>query len=196
MGRAVVRTGTPDSEAGVNNEASGAFDRLYKKAFRLARLRAYQDLKNLMEAEDVAQDVGVLLWKDWQENPKAFEDPEYLRSWVVRKTRGKVSNFLRAKRRERLRDTEFAETLDRAQAAWSEPVHAAQTRVITRAQAEALERLSERRRTCYVMKMTKGMTIEAIAVELHISPSTVEKHIAFASRALDDAERPHLEDLA
>jgi len=180
----------------VDNESNGAFDKLFNKAFAIACHVAFIGVCDDMDAKDVAQVACLPLFKAWRARPQAFEDTEYLERWVWRRVRGEVSNFLRAKRRQLPRDTDYAESLERAQAGWSEPAHAALTRVIERARAEALEKLSEQRRLCYVMKFSRRMKRGEIAAALGISVKTVDNHIAFASRALEEAERPFLEDMA
>lgn len=50
---------------------------------------AYQKLKNVHDAEDVMQDVGVALMKG---NPP-FEDEEHLKAWIIRVTLNKCGNL-------------------------------------------------------------------------------------------------------
>lgn len=195
MGLAVERTGTPDSEARVDDESNAAFRPLYDKASEILRRWANSDLKDEMDAEEVAQDVCLLLFEEWEKNRLAFEDQEYLEKWLGKKLRGRVNNFLRAKRRRTRRDTRYAAP-DRPEPVWSDPVHAARVERIERAQAEAYANLSHQRRECFRMKYQLGMKRVDIAAKLKISVKTVDHHIAFASRAIQDAARPHTEDLA
>jgi RNA polymerase sigma factor (sigma-70 family) len=180
----------------VDDESNVAFSKLFNAAFEIACRLAFFAVRDDMDAQDVAQVACLPLFKNWKARPQAFADADYLEGWVRKKVRGAASNFLRGKRRQLPRDTDYAETLKRAQAGWSEPAHAAHTRIVEQARAEALEKLSEQRRLCYVMKFTRRMKRGAIAAALGISVKTVDNHIAFASRALEEAERPFLEDMA
>src|SRR6266498_6033807 len=83
-----------------------AFTLHHRAVFRTARAV----LRDAALAEDVTQEVFLRLYR----NPRATEDAEFLRPWLLRVTLNVARNTIRGQNRAVARDTNYQKTSDTA----------------------------------------------------------------------------------
>ncbi|MEP4197470.1 MAG: sigma-70 family RNA polymerase sigma factor [Aliishimia sp.] len=143
-------------------------------------MQATRMLGNRTEAEDVAQDTLLRLWRvapKWKADGGAS-----LRSWCYG-----VARNLCIDRMRRYGGTRSTVPLDDINAP-EDPTPGAEARLQTQSRAralqDALQELPERQRQAVVLRHIEGMTNPEIAEQLDISVEAVESLVARGKRAL------------
>ena len=159
------------------------------EAFRIFFNQYYQSvknfangmLKNIDEADDVAQNVFMKIWL----NRRSLSAERSLDSYVFTIARNEIYDSFRktsAHTRYRLQATAPTRILD-IESSFD-------TKEIRRILQETIEKMPEKRREIFKMSRQQYLSNEEIADRLHISKRTVEKHISLALKtiraALDD----------
>lgn len=128
-------------------------------------------------AEDVLQEVFVKIWV----GREGMKDVECFSAWLFRLAKNKTINGLRRVSLETSILAEIGFTTDRQVNNTSETLDFLDTR---KALQEAMEQLPPRQKLVYRLRWEQGLKSREIARHLNISPLTVKKHIAEASRSI------------
>ncbi len=141
--------------------------------------RVYHQARRMLgdqsEAEDVAQDAMMRLWRmapDWEQGGAKVT------TWLYRVTANLCTDRLRKRRSTGLDDVEEP----------ADPAPGAEQRLQTRARADALQQaldsLPERQRQAVVLRHIEGLSNPEIAEIMEISTEAVESLTARGKRAL------------
>lgn len=162
----ILRIGTGDR---------AAFEEFYTKFGGIIYSTAYRVLNDIRDAEDVAQEVFVMIWEKSSMYDPARGKPL---TWAVTMTRNKAIDRLRSlQRRFRLRDELEEEsksedtTLDRA------PIDEVETTERGEMIRSAVMKLSKEQRQVIEMAYFSGLTQNEIAEELKEPLGTVKARI-------------------
>lgn len=155
------------------------FERIFKKEFPRVKAFAMKILKSETDAEDIAQDVFLTLWK----NPAIWENGDLSAGFLFVMTKNKVFNFLRHKNIEyshffngNIQDI-LADTGDSV----SNEIYAREIRMLI---TLAVDNMPEQRRKVFTMSRLSGMTYIEIAEKLGLSVRTVERHAYLALKEI------------
>ncbi|MDZ7906751.1 MAG: RNA polymerase sigma factor [Cypionkella sp.] len=133
------------------------------------------------EAEDIAQEVMLRLWRvapNWRSGEAQIS------TWAYRVAINLCTDRLRARKRRKLDALDsVAEPEDGAMATVDKMIEADRQSALT----AALEALPERQRTAVVLRHIEGMTNPEIAAVLQVGVEAVESLIARGKRALSAA---------
>ncbi len=149
--------------------------------------QATRMLANPTEAEDVAQDAMMRLWKiapDWR------QDEAQISTWLYRVVANLCTDRLR-RRRGGLSLDQVAEPLDSAPSVTA----AMQTRARMAALSDALAQLPERQAQAVALRHLEGLSNPDIAQIMDISVRSVESLTARGKRALADLMAGRKEEL-
>lgn len=154
------------------------FEQLFILAFPKVKAFALKLLGNEDDAEDIAQDVFVMLWN----NAALWEDDGLRDAYLYATTRNSVFDLLRHRVVERaFRQSEKSKTAPLAAPDFQDELYAEELELAVKL---ALDNMPEQRRRVFVMSRQQGMTHQKIADELGISVRTVEHHVYLALREL------------
>ncbi|MFK7881279.1 RNA polymerase sigma factor [Roseobacter sp.] len=145
--------------------------RLLPRVFKQAR----HMLGDVMEAEDVAQDAMIRLWRmapDWRSGEAQIT------TWLFRVTSNLCTDRLRKRRGVGL--DEIAEPADPSKSVTQQ----IQDRTRGNALQSALDQLPDRQRQAVVLRHIEGLPNPEIAEVMEISPRAVESLTARGKRAL------------
>jgi RNA polymerase sigma-70 factor (family 1) len=126
-------------------------------------------------AEDLVQDVFWRVWRRWRQ----LETGDNLRAYLYTATRTRALDHIAS-------DAADAKRRGRYESDSTPPDDISQLTAeqISAAIQAVLEALPPRQREVAVLRLHHQMSTAVIAARLHISPRTVEVHIARATRAL------------
>ena len=155
----------------------GAFRILYdtyrdKLFFYVLRITASQQM-----AEDVLQEVFVKIWV----GRESMKQVQCFSAWLFRVAKNKTLNGLRRLSLETLILAEVASNTDRQVNHTAETVDFLDTK---KALHDAMEQLPPQQKLVYRLRWEQGLKSREIAMQLNISPLTVKKHMANASRSI------------
>jgi len=154
------------------------FEQIFILAFPKVKAFALKLLGNKDDAEDIAQDVFVMLWN----NARLWENGNLRDAYLYTTTRNSVLDLLRHRtvvRTYEEREKSFTASLTAPD--FQDDLYAEELELIVKL---ALDTMPEQRRRVFVMSRQGGMTNSKIAEELGISVRTVEHHIYLALREL------------
>ncbi len=148
------------------------YDRVYGILFRLVGNRA--------EAEDLAQEVFLKLYR----RPPEVRGEASLTGWLYRVATNQGYNHLRGRKRRRQRDVQLAPGADPSEGlAWHEdPVRAAEAAEAAALVRATLSRLSERQVRLLVLRQM-GLSYAELAEACAVAPGSVGQLLARAVRA-------------
>ncbi|MDD2246920.1 MAG: RNA polymerase sigma-70 factor [Proteiniphilum sp.] len=154
------------------------FEEFFMCHFPKVKNFAWKLLKSEHDAEDIAQEIFLKLWKTpglWSDNPKALD------SYLYKMTKNKVIDLIRQRYSEpgHATDTFYDAGLPEAAVAGSTlpDIYYKETGLIIRL---SLEQMPAQRRRIFEMSRFAGMSNRQIAEELGLSVRTVEHHIYLA----------------
>lgn len=164
--------------AGHNEQA---FRAIYDKYVDILYRCAYKRLPENHLAEDIVQEVFIVLYRKRADLTQVDNLEKYLLGCLQKFILQKVRNFLlheshHLKIRSRLPQMELQQDLY-------------DYKLLETRFHEALNRLTERTRQIFIMKRIEKMTNKQIAERLGISVNAVEKHMGKALHALKDEFR-------
>lgn len=128
-------------------------------------------------AEDVLQEVFVKIWTD----RKNMQHIRCFSPWLFRVAKNKTINGLRRLSLETLILAEIAANTDKQANNTTETIDFLDTR---KALHHAMQQLPPQQKLVYRLRWEQGLKSGEIARQLNISPLTVKKHIANASRSI------------
>ncbi|MGB7449355.1 MAG: RNA polymerase sigma factor [Ornithinimicrobium sp.] len=150
--------------------------------FRLA----YRLMSDRGEAQDVVQDVLVLVWRQLP----SLSDPRAFRSWVYQITTRRCLNLLRNRTRQRTElarsepGAAHAELDGRAAPQAHDPAGVTQARALHEALDDALATLPPEQRACWVLHHLHDLTYPEISYAIGAPISTIRGRIARARQNL------------
>lgn len=160
-----------------------AFERLFRAWYPRMVRHARHLVGDTDLAEEVAQEVFVVLWRRRGSLPKAGALPGYLH----RAVRNRSLNTLRGPRRAALED----DSAPGLAVAASAP-HDLEEQELVTVVADAIAALPARTAEVFLLSRDQGLTYTEIAATLEISVKTVETLMGRALRTLRDTLRPRL----
>lgn len=157
------------------------FEKIFRTQFSAVKHFIFTLLKSEEDAEDIAQDVFVKLWTNYE----TWKDNDGKDGYIYAVARNLTLDFIRHKRLEdNYRDEQIQEYSIKelfGSADILNPIYYNEIQLILKL---ALERFPERRRNIFEMSRFKKMSNVEIAETLHISVRTVEHHIYLALQNL------------
>ncbi|MHA7303710.1 RNA polymerase sigma factor [Arthrobacter sp. TMN-49] len=152
-----------------------AFEALARRHGPLMRAYARRLARTYEEADDVVQDALITAWKDIG----SLHDGTAVKAWLMRIVGHRAVDAGR-RRRSHGNVDEQPEVIDKAPT----PDQAAVAGSARQALNNALARLPEEQRRCWVLKEFGGKTYEEIAEALNISTASVRGRLARARTTL------------
>lgn len=150
-----------------------AFERLARRHGPLMRVYAAKLLGSDAESDDVVQEAFLTGWRRLAD----LESPAQIRPWLLRIVTNKAIDRLRVRR--------FHEPLDEAGGHAQAPRAESPERVVVArlqldAVWQALDRLPDDQRRCWLLRETAGYSYQEIADALELPVSTVRGQLARA----------------
>lgn len=155
-----------------------AFEELYNRYWRSLLNHAIATLQSQSEGEEIVQDIFVDLW-DKRGTLQIRSLPDYLHASV----RNRCISFIRSKVVERKYQDYYKNLLyNRQQVLLNFNTFAD----VKNAFEEELQRLPEKTRMIFRMSNFDGLSVDAIAEQLHCSRKTVEYHLTKSKASLKE----------
>ena len=151
------------------------FKDVFNVHFDAVRNFVYYRCGDMETASDVAQDVFMRIWEkrdEWNSHP------------VKPLLYKMASDFYVSQYRKNLTRINFEQSLTPEPDSERSPEDELLFRELTASYTQALEQMSERQRTVFLMHREDGMKYTEIAHSLCISVKTVEKHVSAALQLL------------
>jgi len=145
------------------------FDRYRNRVYRIALLY----LKSSALAEDIVQDVFMKIWSQ----RKTLPEIDTFEPWLYTMTRHFTLNCLKKLAHEWKARSTWIRDSNKFENTTDHKIRNAQYRDLV---AAAIERLSDQQQKVYRLAKEKGLSYDAIAAELSLSPLTVKTHMARA----------------
>lgn len=162
------------SDTGGGNLPDRAFEGIYKSYYVYILNFAYSFVMDRAAAEDIAQDV---FWKLWR-RPSWLPQPDNARNYLLRLAKNECLNYLKHKGVEDRNKQKLVEALLFSETSgWGREDEEAQARV-----RKCLDMLPPKQREVLTLRYFEGLKYTEIALQLGISPETVETHIKRAFR--------------
>lgn len=162
------------SDTGEGNLPDRAFEGIYKSYYVYILNFAYSFVMDRAAAEDIAQDV---FWKLWR-RPSWLPQPNDTRSYLLRLAKNECLNYLKHKGVEDRNKQKLVEALLFSETSgWGREDEEAQVRV-----RKCLDMLPPKQREVLTLRYFEGLKYTEIALQLGISPETVETHVKRAFR--------------
>lgn len=150
------------------------FEKLFRTHFSKVKFFIFMLLKSEADAEDLAQDVFVKLWNNYE----TWRDNEGKEGYIYTIARNVTLDFIKHKRFEDdYRDEQIKESSIEELSLSEDPLNPIYYDEIQLILKLALEQFPERRRTIFKMSRFGGMSNQEIATALNISVRTVENQI-------------------
>lgn len=134
-------------------------------------------LQNPVEAEDITQEIFLKIWN----SRETLSEVRSLKSYLFGMTHHAVLNLIKSKDVRSRYNKRAAESLLPESVEVSSPLETAE---LEKSISEALEGMSELRKTIFRLSREEHKTYQEIADLLMISPKTVQYHISCALAAL------------
>lgn len=150
------------------------FDQVYARHWRPLYRTALRMLGDQQSAEDIIQDAYVRLWENWNTMPHTN-----IKGWLFTTTYYMVLD--------RMKQRQSSESIEQAE--FAEPLAPGADELLRTKQLQleidtCVETLPEQCRRVYTMSRHNHLSIKTIALQLGISPKTVEYHVTIALRRI------------
>jgi RNA polymerase sigma-70 factor (ECF subfamily) len=152
-----------------------AFEVIVRRHGPLMRAYAIRLMSSTAEADDVVQESFITAWQQLH----TLTDGSAVKSWLMRIVSRKGVDRLRSRRR-----YDDIDTVEVAAPETSGPENSAQVRSQMDALKQALARLPEQQRECWVLREVGGLSYDEIAEQLSVPVPTVRGRIARARETL------------
>ena len=156
-----------------------SFELIYRHYSRFVYNVAYRVVCNQEDAEEITQDVFVIIHKKLG----SFRFASALKTWVYRVTMNTAINYAKKAGRERGRAVEFNEEITMTESSTKQEVvieEDSNKQVIE----SLLNSLSADQRACLVLRSIEGLSYQQIADALNININTVRTRIKRGREAL------------
>lgn len=177
-----MSTGPKHTETELLHRIADGDEEAFAEFFR----RYFQEFYNIMfrytkrhtEAEDIVQTIFIRAW----EKKHVFKEMDNPINWFFITARNEYLDRFRKARRSKQYQQHLLEK-------FSEPEEISPESILSNKQYldlyhRAIQNLPEKQRMAYLLSREKGLTYEAIAVEMNIEKSTVKEHIGRANRSI------------
>ena len=132
------------------------------------------------DCEDVAQEVFVRVFR----HLKGFRTGQSFGAWIYRVTVNAAHDYRTRRGRRAAGETGWQDGLEAAPDERPGPAESARERELREALGQALETLTERERSVFVLRELEGLETAEVARSLGISAITVRRHLFRARRRL------------
>lgn len=173
-----------------NKDFNRIYERNYRRSFLFAKSYVHDDLV----AEDIAAE-SLFKFKYWQICKDSEE--EVSEAMLVTILKNKAIDYLRAEMRKQLVLEDMAETAMRNLEIQVSALEACDpdelfTEEIQRIVQDVLKTLPEKTREIFLLSRYENKTVKEIALQVNLSPKTVEYHISQSLKALRIALKDYL----
>jgi RNA polymerase sigma-70 factor (family 1) len=178
----------PSDEELVERLASAderAFKEIYNRYGKRVYHTALRFLRSPEIARDVVQDVFFLLW----EKKEQFVHIQSLEGYLTSTTQHHVYGLFRKWASETRKNSEYS---IRSEDIVDDTDFSLRSLQYEELLGELVDRLPPQQKLVFTMSRNRGMTHEAIAHELNITPGTVKNHMMKALQFLKKHLTPHL----
>jgi len=142
--------------------------------------------KNIHDADDVAQNVFVQLFK----NLKKIREPEKIQAWLVKTTVNKAKDYLRAKQTKRW--IPFLDTEHRSANVNEDDLYLKEIKQIFDLWKE--KNLSQKEQIIFQLRFGEDMQIDEIAEALDMNINTVKTHLHRAMNKIKTFSKGELDE--
>lgn len=150
------------------------FEKIFRTHFSSVKYFINMFLKSEADSEDLAQDVFIKLWNNFE----AWKDNEGTDGYIYTIAKNVTLDFIKHKRQEdNYRDELIQQNSIKELFGIADPLNSIYYKEMQLIIKMALEHLPEQRRKIFEMSRLKEMSNKEIAVALHLSVRTVEHHI-------------------
>lgn len=160
--------------AATQHEDAVTFDQVYTHHWKPLYRTAFRILKDEQAAEDIVQDTFVRLWEKWDTILHIN-----IRGWLFT-----TSYHLVLKKLKQLQVSESLEHANFPEPLAGEADELIRTRQLQLQLETCVNNLPEQCRRVYLMSKREEFSIKRIAMELGISPKTVEYHVSTAFKRI------------
>lgn len=154
---------------------TAAFAEIIRRHTPLMRAYVFRIVGSLADADDVVQEACVTAWRRLEE----LRDPAAVKAWLMRIASREAFTGIRRRRDEQpidgYRDVASADAL---------PEQAVIRHAQLKALSDALDRLSDDQRRCWLLREIAELSYAEIAEEMDIAPSTVRGTLARARASI------------
>ena len=150
-----------------------AFAVLVRRYTPMMRAYTRRILNSSADVDDVVQEAFVTAWQRLPE----VEDPGKVKSWLMRVVSRKAVDRIRSRR-----PKASVDVLEHRAPAHASPPRVAETRAEVDALGEALQKLADTERECWMLREAGGYSYDEIAHEMHVPVSTVRGLLARARK--------------
>jgi RNA polymerase sigma-70 factor (ECF subfamily) len=132
------------------------------------------------DREDVAQDVFVRVFR----HLAGYRPRQAFGAWLYRVTVNAAHDYRTRRGRKSAGESDWHDELESAPDSRPDPMESASQAELRRALEEAMQTLSERERSVFVLRELEGLESSEVARSLGISTITVRRHLFRARRRL------------
>lgn len=152
-----------------------AFGELVRRHSSLMRAYAYRIVGSLADADDVIQSAFVVAWRRLDQ----LRDPSAVRAWLIRIAGREALSLVKKRPADRP-----LEGWEDAPAISGLPEQTAIRNAQLQALSDALDRLTEEQRRCWLLREVAELSYAEIAEQMEIPPSTVRGILARARASI------------
>jgi RNA polymerase sigma factor (sigma-70 family) len=169
------------------------FERLIPIVVELAVRRA-RWVVGEAAAKDIAQNVSIALWQEWQAAPDNFEERTLLEKFVAKAVRTGVKDHLRANRRRERRQWTFAIGYERSVRLSTDTEGQLAERELLRLVKACLLAMPEPQRRAFLLHRQEDWSHEKIGQHLGASARTARRYVALATDELTALVEQYLQE--
>lgn len=155
-----------------------AFDAVYHQYVSQLFVLAYKHIPNRTDAEDIIQEVFLDIWEKRNE----IVIHSSLFNYLYSTARYKILRFIKTSSTRPESLDLFRELLDKY--SLPEEHSDARLRSINNSVITAIDDLPEQMKKVYLLNTEEGMSVTAIADQLHLAPQTVRNHLSKVRKRL------------
>jgi RNA polymerase sigma-70 factor (family 1) len=150
-----------------------AFNRIYARYSAVIYREAYRYLRSSDLAKDLVQEIFITIW----DKRESFSDVKHFRAYVITMGKNLAYQYLLRLAKESRAKKEMAYVFESQDAGLEQAYQHKELEVLLE---KTIDMLPEQQRQVFRLAKGKGMTYDAIAELLHISPNTVRNHMVAA----------------
>ena len=162
-----------------------AFTVLFRRYYPILYANALSYLKSEFWAEEIIQDVFVIVWK----NKEQLTDIQNPAGWLHRLVWNKAID----RTRRRTAEVKAQYTLQQITEAATDALREDQRERLLIALENAVDQLSEQRKKVYLLRYKEGLGLEEIAKKLQLSRNSVRNYLAEAMKQIRAYLLQHVE---
>ena len=163
-----------------------AFDQCYAEATVVAFQIALASVDSV-DAESIAEDVGVDLWKRWSADPAKCAADHGWGAWTARATRSLCINRKKKILRDRTVSFEDEDVEDVPEPEWLNPGRRQELNELMEVIYRAIAGMSPHGRAAFVASQLEGASVVSIAAQLGITERNVRYHVGVGLKLVREA---------